>query len=97
MAVILYASFAAELRYRGDDEPLAGVDVLGFQSDIRHLDLFDYKDDQEVIADAIDIIGERWDVVLRVADALDAAKTLTRKQVVDLVRATRVSGSLASR
>jgi hypothetical protein len=89
MAVILYASFVAEVRYRrecGDDGPPSVVDMLGFQSDIRHLDLFDYKDDQEVQADAIDIIGEHWDAVLRVADALDAAKTLTRRQVVDLVK-----------
>jgi hypothetical protein len=90
MAVILYASFVAELRHRrecGEDEPLTNPEMVGFQSDIRHLDLSDYIGDEEVIADAVDIIGEHWDAVLRVANALDAAKTLTHRQVVDLVKA----------
>jgi hypothetical protein len=92
MAVITYASFVAEVRYRqrrGDDSPMPIEEVLGSQQDTRHLELFGYRDDHEVIADAVEIVVQHWKAVLRVAEALDATKTLTHKQVADRVRAAR--------
>jgi hypothetical protein len=39
------------------------------------------------ISEATWIVGEHWDAVLRVADALEASRRLTRKQVAELVMA----------
>jgi hypothetical protein len=89
MAVIVYASFVAGVRYRqksGNHQRFARDEMIGFHGDVRHLDLFGYKDDQDVISDAVDIVTEHWDAVLRVADALDAAKTLSHRQVVECFR-----------
>jgi hypothetical protein len=44
-----------------------------------------FKDDPDVISEATLIIVENWDAVSRVAHALDANRTLTRKQVAELV------------
>jgi ATP-dependent Zn protease len=40
---------------------------------------------QAAMEEALELVVEHWDAVLRVADALDARKTLSQRQVAELV------------
>ena len=44
---------------------------------------------QAAIEEALELVVEHWDAVLRVADALDARKMLSHRQVTELVMEQR--------
>ena len=44
---------------------------------------------EEAIEEALELVVEHWDAVLRVADALDARKMLSHRQVTELVMKQR--------
>jgi hypothetical protein len=87
MAVIMYASFAAEVRYRQETGEPAHHEIEGFRKDYNTLKTLKHQDDPAIIEESTWLVREHWDAVLRVAEALDAAKTLTHKQVVARVMA----------
>jgi|SoiMethySBSTD1v2_1073268.scaffolds.fasta_scaffold407126_3 hypothetical protein len=79
-------SFAAELYYRRQNDQstdLSAQDLAAFSKDARALKTLGYWEDPEVISEATRIVHDHWDAVLRVADALEAGRTLTRKQVAE--------------
>jgi hypothetical protein len=90
MAVVLYASFAAELHYRaetGDSPHLSTQEREGFRKDHNALKALGHLHDPDVIGESTSLVIEHWDAVLRVAEALDDAKALTHKRVAERVMA----------
>jgi hypothetical protein len=74
-------------RKNNESTDLSVHELAGFSKDARALETLGYWNDHDVISEATGIVGEHWDAVLRVADALEASRRLTRKQVAELVMA----------
>ena len=95
LAVIIDASLAAEVyRRRRRGEPLpSGKEMRPLISDGCVLERFEAIDGEaaleEAIEEALELVVEHWDAVLRVADALDARKMLSHRQVTELVMKQR--------
>jgi hypothetical protein len=95
LAVIIDASLAAEVyRRRRRGEPLPSEkEMRPLISDGCVLERFEAIDGeaalQAAIEEALELVVEHWDAVLRVADALDARKMLSHRQVTELVTEQR--------